>query len=156
MTVRGTALFAVLFFALGWPGRPNALDPLRNRLYWLGGWAVCVGHVLIAYDLAHGWSHDRAVEATAKQTADLVGFSFGGGVWINYGFLALWGADAAWRILLPSPYWMRSTALHWTILSSLAFIVFNATIVFGGWPGRIVGIIAMLAIAARRPKACST
>jgi hypothetical protein len=155
--VRGTALLAVILFALGWPWPSSTLSQNRSeRIAWLAGWAVCCIHIFIAFHWAHGWSHDRAVEATAKQTADLVGFSFGGGVWINYAFSALWGMDAAWRILFPSRYWMRSALVHWTILASLAFIVFNATIAFGGWPGRTAGILATLVIAVRRPRVRSS
>lgn len=149
--VRGTALVAVFFFALGWPWRsPRAVGDSWGRVYWLMGWAICFGHVLLAFHLAHQWSHDRAVEATAKQTADLVGFPFGGGVWINYGFLAIWGGDAAWRWRVPSRYWMRSARCHWAIIGFLAFIVFNATIVFGGWPGRIVGVAAVVIVLVRK------
>ncbi|MBX9680066.1 MAG: hypothetical protein K2X38_14990 [Gemmataceae bacterium] len=151
--VRGTALVAVFFFALGWPWRsPRPVDDSWGRVYWLMGWATCLVHVFVAFHLAHQWSHDRAVEATAKQTADLVGFPFGGGVWINYAFLAIWGMDAAWRWRFPSRYWMRSAGWHWTILGFLAFIMFNATVVFGGWRGRIVGVagVATLVIVLVR------
>jgi len=148
LMVRGTALASVLFFALGFPWLELPGRETNKRIAWAVGWLLCLIHVLLAFHFAHHWSHAAAVAATARQTAEAVGLDWGGGVWVNYAFLAVWGGDAAWRSLAPRRYWMRSRVLHWTIVGFLAFIVFNATIVFGGWGGRLVGVLAIVCILA--------
>lgn len=140
--LRGTALVSSACFALALylDLRRTGVGPDRGRLPWTFGAALCVAHVAAAFHWVHEWSHAHAVAATARQTGEIVGLEFGGGVWANYLLLAVWSADAAWRWLDPRRYWERPRAWTGWILGFLAFILFNATVVFGGWAGRVVGV----------------
>ena len=86
-------------------------------------------HVWCAFEYLYQWSHTVAYRETARQTAELFGVSWGGGLYLNYLFTAVWIADCAWVWL--SPHWWRSrapwvaTALH----VFLAFMWVNATLV---------------------------
>ena len=70
---------------------PARVEPART-LY-TAALAFAIVHVLVAFDLVYAWSHDAAIEATARQTAEVVGIRWGGGIFVNYLFLPLWSAD---------------------------------------------------------------
>src|SRR5689334_19798333 len=60
------------------------------RLFWALGCALLWAHIVFVFQFYHDWSHTRAFEHTARETAELVGFNFGGGIWFNYVFAAVW------------------------------------------------------------------
>src|SRR5262245_7595850 len=108
-------------------GRP--LD--RARLAWTFGYIAFLTHVALAFHFHHHWSHAEAWESTAKQTEAVTGLAWGGGIYANYLFILVWGLDVAWWWVWPDSYRARSTIVEWVIQGYLAFIVFNATVVFG-------------------------
>ncbi len=127
------------------------LSGFRRRWYrlwrwaWAIGFAFMLGHVAAAFHFFHHWSHREAYQSTAEQTQALLGFSFGAGVYFNYLFVAVWGADLllAWsiddrqRTLLPKAIGLRAIGLAF-----LVFIAFNSTVVFGTGMVRWLGIVA--------------
>jgi hypothetical protein len=117
------------------------------RRLWAAGAACAAVHVTLAFHLRHAWSHASAVAETARQTDELVGFRFGGGVWVNYAFLAVWTADALWWGLSPASFARRPPALDAAVRLFLLFIVVNGAIVFAHGPVRVLGASSLAALA---------
>jgi hypothetical protein len=102
--------------------------------------------MLAAFDVYHHWSHEAAYLDTARQTAEIFYVDWGGGLYFNYLFSVVWLADAAWMWLNEAAYNHRPRWISITIHSFLAFMFFNATIVFAaGWTRRF-GLAACLAL----------
>ena len=107
-------------------------DPIQRwkRVIWSASFACFVLHVIFAFWFYHAWSHSHAYHHTAQQTARVTGIDWGGGLFFNYAFIAAWLADVivSWRA---ESFWRQSVgyqrAIHWLF----AFMVFNATVVFG-------------------------
>src|SRR4051812_41967809 len=68
----------------------------RARGLWTLGCGFYLAHVLCAFGFFHHWSHGAAYQATARQTRELVGWEWGGGLFVNYLFTAIWVADVLW------------------------------------------------------------
>ena len=117
----------------------------QARWSWTVGCALYLLHVVCAFGFYHQWSHEAAYRHTARQTAEVIGIAWGGGLYFNYAFTLLWILDlAAWWLRdLDSPY--RSSPYFWTLHGVFAFMMFNATVVFGPPFWRwLAGIIALL------------
>jgi hypothetical protein len=95
------------------------------RVFWSSAWGLVVIHVLFAYHFQHHWNQAAALQHTAEMTERVVGWYWSGGLYINYLFLAVWGVDVV--RLLRSPERPSSTLMHLIA----AFMMFNATVVFG-------------------------
>jgi len=115
------------------------------RLAWSLGFLALVVHVLAAFHFAHQWSHDDAYAVTARRTAETVGISAGVGLYLNYLLVLVWGADVALWWLAPRWVFSRSFLSEAVLQGFLAFMIFNATVVFGsgwirwaGWVGTLV------------------
>jgi hypothetical protein len=118
------------------------------RVLWALGALSALAHVVSAFHVIHGWSHAAAVADTARQTQEALGFAFGGGVYVNYFFLALWTADAAWWWLSPATFRRRPPALDAGIRLFILFIFVNGAIVFPPGPVRIVGTLVVAGLGA--------
>ena len=118
------------------------------RALWTGGCLLYVVHVMAAFHFAHGWRHAAAYEHTAQQTAAFTGFAWGGGLWLNHLFTAVWAADVLAWWLRPLAYLDRPRWLTLSIHTWLAFITFNATVVFGQGLVRWLSAAAWLGVAA--------
>jgi hypothetical protein len=118
------------------------------RAFWTAGATLAIIHVALAFHVHHAWSHDSAFTETARQTRELLGVTFGGGVFVNYAFLAVWLADAAWWWLAPAKYAGRPRALDSAVRAFLLFIFFNGAIVFGKGPVRVAGLVSLAVLAA--------
>ncbi|MEK6283238.1 MAG: hypothetical protein AABN95_23015 [Acidobacteriota bacterium] len=129
----------------------------RRRSRWNSGvrvvWSIAcvslIAHFISAFQFYHGWSHAAAYGDTARQTEELFGLNWGGGLFINYALLIGWIVDILW--------WWRSgldsyrnrpwpLVVGWHAL--LVFIIFNATVVFGDgivrWVGLVIGVLLTL------------
>ena len=104
------------------------------RVTWLLSWIFCVVHVICAFHFQHRWDHSAALEHTANMTHRVVGIHWGGGLYINYMFIGWWGANALNLLRRhdslgghqsESP--QTDVAMH----AVAAFMMFNATVVFG-------------------------
>ena len=113
------------------------------RVAWTAGCLVFLLHVACAFGFYHHWSHRRAYDETARQTAEVVGLDWGGGLYANYAFTIIWMADAGWwwwRGL--ERYSARPRLVEWAIQGWMAFIAINGTVVFGTGPIRWFGLTA--------------
>lgn len=124
------------------------------RWLWALGCAAFLVHVAAAFHFVHGWSHAAAHAATARDTAAVTGFDSGAGLWLNYLFTALWLADVvAWWRLGVDGYRQRSAAWTIAVYGFMAFLAFNATVVFEeGWvrTGGILGSVMLAVLVALR------
>src|SRR6185295_17486741 len=90
-----TVRAALAFYFLALSVRVNArgrrawLD--SARLFWTVGFAAFLVHVACAFHFYHDWSHAKAYDDTARQTAAVTGWNWGGGLYINYLFAMVWG-----------------------------------------------------------------
>jgi len=140
--VTGSAAATVGWMILAWAAMRFA-DQLA-RLLWTFGLATLFVHLVLAFGLAHGWSHEAAVEHVRE-----VGGA-GAGIVVNYLFTMVWGVDVAWWWLNPSSRAKRPRWVAVTVHGFLAFVVVNATVIFGPTERRIIyavglGILATLA-----------
>jgi hypothetical protein len=133
---------------------------LRARRWWTIGCLACWAHIGLAMHFAHGWSHAAAYADTARQTRETTGLNWGGGIYFNYVFATAWLADVGWWWLSPISRAKRSTGLAWLLHGYLAFILFNATVVFESGPTRwatlaaCAGLLLLASlISCRRPPA---
>jgi hypothetical protein len=144
LIIHWSARIAFLLFAAAlaaWlVGKPRAA-----RLVWTCGFLLYLGHVAAAFQFRHHWSHEAAYEETARRTAELFGTPSGAGLYCNYAFTLVWAADVIWI------WWNEEThrRRRWIVMaihSFMAFMFFNATVVFGsGWV-RWMGLMVTLAI----------
>lgn len=143
MTITGYAVGATVF-ALSrgrrkWDG--------AARLAWTVACISLLAHVACAFHFYHAWSHQAAYLDTARQTADVFGLDWGGGLYVNYALVVCWVADVGW-------WWLRGHDAYrrrpWPLVAVwhafLFFIVFNATVVFENGLVRWAGLCACLCL----------
>jgi hypothetical protein len=121
-------------------GRESSAWQRRARVVWTIGCLALVAHTLCAFHFYHDWSQESALRETARQTAEVTGANWGGGLYVNYAFLAAWVADAAWWWRDLEKYRQR----HWAIIGVwqfvMIFMIFNATVVFKTGLVRWIGV----------------
>ena len=144
VSIAGYAIGSVIF-ALSNSSRSKAELCSATRLIWTIAVASLIAHFISAFHFYHGWSHAAAYEDTARQTRELFGFNWGGGLFINYALLIVWILDIAWwwRSGLDS-YRKRPWPLVVAWHGLLIFIIFNATVVFGDGSVRWIGLAICL------------
>jgi hypothetical protein len=146
------AVRSTIWSALGAWGLAEWLRLRRGggagRFLWALGALATVAHVAAAFHFTHGWSHAAAVADTARQTKGALGFAFGAGVYVNYLFLAVWTADAAWWCLSPVTFRRRPPALDAGIRLFILFIFVNGAIVVPHGPVRILGVLVVVTLVA--------
>ena len=126
------------------------------RRLWTAGAGLYVLHVAAAFHFVHGWSHADAFRFTADQTQAVTGLDWGGGLYVNYAFTAVWLADvlAWWRI--GTDYPRRWRRVYRAIQALFAFMVINATVVFGPpfwkWVAAAAALLLADAYASRRAR----
>lgn len=120
-----------LAWAALWLGVASAWVP-APAWAWRAGAILMLAHVLHAFGSVHGWSHDAAVEATARQVEAVTGWRLGAGVWANHAFLATW-----WVVAVSWPGLGAGWRRAWWAL--FVFMGFNAAVVFVAGPARWLG-----------------
>ncbi len=156
---RGTAQLAVACYLLrvlaDLSGSPSQSLAVWTRRSWtLGALAMAV-HVGAAFQFVHHWSHAEAVRHTAEQTAQVTGWDWGGGIYFNYAFAAYWLFDAfRWRRRKAQTNPPRFQ--FWATHAAFAFMMFNATVVFGPaywtWVALMFGGAVLLIWRFSRPR----
>jgi hypothetical protein len=127
-------------------------------LAWTAGCAVLLVHLGLAFHFEHHWSHAAALAHTARRTFEVTGVDWGGGIYFNYAFALLWVADVLlWRRRArrgqPTP-----RPVFWGIQAVFAFMMFNATVVFGPafWravvPGSVLALLMARLLLRRAPR----
>jgi hypothetical protein len=92
----------------------------RSRKLRTTGFAVYLLHVIFAFTYFYAWSHSVAERETARQTRELFGVEWGGGIYLNYLFTIAWGIDCAI---------FGGYRGQWAVRWFLAFMVVNASLV---------------------------
>ena len=98
---------------------------IASRVVSTAGLATYLVHVGFAFQFFYGWSHSTAYRETARQTEELFGVHWGGGLYLNYVFTILWSVDCALSHVL----WFSRSRVRIVIHAFLAFMVLNATVV---------------------------
>lgn len=139
-------LFGPVAAASSSAGSAQSVDRFYGAI-WFAAWLLCVLHVVCAFHFRHHWDHAVAIEHTAKMTETVVGIRWGGGLYINYLFLLFWGASAL--DVLRSGGHRSANGYRGELLlhAFAAFMMFNATAVFGPtwwWVPTIAVVAAIL------------
>jgi hypothetical protein len=148
--IRGTAILAVTCYAariiMDVAGLPSNRWRRRARVAWSLGGALLILHVVFAFQFRHAWSHAAAWEQTRQRTLELTGWETGAGVYANHAMTAVWLIDIiGWSVRLDWP--QRYRGWYWFVQAFLAFMMFNATAVFGPWYWKfVVALFAMVAL----------
>lgn len=127
-------------------------SPRRDRLgraCWTIGLALALLHVVLAFEYVHAWSHEAAIAATVRQSDERFGIGWRGGIYVNYVFLAIWLADVGWWWLAPASHRTRARWLERTRLAFFVFMFVNGAVIFAAWPGRLIGIAAVVIVLTR-------
>jgi hypothetical protein len=102
-----------------------------TRLVWTTACVALLTHVVCAFHFYHSWSHRAAYLDTARQTDEMIGLNWGGGLYVNYVVLMGWVVDVIWWWLGGlNSYRRRPRPLVFAWHGFLIFIIFNATVVF--------------------------
>lgn len=137
--------------------RTDKPESSRFRFCWAAAWGWCVIHVLCAFHFQHHWNHSAALKHTAEMTARVVGWNWSGGLYINYVFLIVWALDIIRlhrrksklsddaRQSVARQADVRSWAMQWIA----AFMMFNATVVFGPPWWIVVSVLVLVPISLR-------
>ena len=121
------------------------------RSAWTFGLLIYLSHVAAAFQFHHHWSHAAAYDETARRTAELFGLSSGAGLYFNYVFTAVWTCDAIWLWNGADTYRARPVWISLAVHCFMAFLFFNATVVFvSGWV-RLAGLTAALLVVSPWP-----
>ena len=153
LLTRWTVRLAVALYALALVARWHAHGRRpwlsRARLAWSVGCVLFLAHVACAFAFFHGWSHAAAYQETARRTGEQFGIFWGGGLFLNYAFALVWPADVlCWWCQGLEGYERRAAGLEWVVQGFLAFMSFNATVVFAAGPVRLAGVGGCLVLAA--------
>ena len=128
----------------------------------LGAWSISATgaillavHIVVAMAVRHGWSHSSALEATARQTNDMFGLDWNGGVYVNYAFAVVWISELfVWR-QWPEGYDSRPDWITWPLRGFYFVIIASAAVIFAtGWRRWMgLAILAMLLASwIKRPR----
>jgi hypothetical protein len=149
LLLRGTAWTSLLAWAAGeWHRTSAAGNDRSSRWAFTVGALALAAHTAVAFHVRHGWSHAAAWQETARQTEAMTGWAIGGGgLLVNYVFLGAWLAEALWWWLRPSSFRRRPKGLDRAVRAFFLFMFVNGAIVFVHGPMRILGIVAVLAVA---------
>lgn len=118
-----------------------------GRFVWTIACIALLAHVACAFHFYHGWSHVAAYQDTARQTDEMFGLNWGGGLYVNYALVIFWVLDVAW-------WWLRGLDAYrrrpWPLVAAwhgfLIFIIFNAAVIFAKGFVRWTGLVVCLCI----------
>lgn len=119
-----------------------------GRYLWTCGCLVFLAHIVAAFHWKHHWSHSEAHTHVLNRTAEMTGVQTGVGIYVNYLFATLWclGTVAWWTSL----NWPKHRIAYWSIQAVFAFLMFQATAVFGPPFWKPVAIAVILALIVLR------
>jgi hypothetical protein len=126
----------------------NQLFAPAARVFWTIACAFYLAHVTAAFHFYHDWNHIAALRHTAEQTRQVVGIDWGGGLYVNYAFTALWAADLIWWWTWPNAYTARPNWISVGLHAFMLFMAINAVIVFETGPMRWAGVGSIAGLTA--------
>lgn len=118
------------------------------RLIWTVACVSLLVHVAFAYHFYHHWSQESVFRETARQTADVTGLNWGGGIYFNYVLMAGWIIDVAWWWRGADAYRKRPRWITAMWQAFLIFMVFNSLVVFKTGAIRMIGIVMCLFVCS--------
>jgi hypothetical protein len=139
---RFTVRVSVLYYAIAVGGMLVRIRCGWVRIAWTLGWLAYLIHLGMAFHYYHHWSHVEAMRHTQERSG------FGEGVFVSHAFTLLWTADVlSWRL---APRWheTRSRWIGIALHAFMAFIVFNATVVYETGLIRWAGVAMFTGMAA--------
>jgi hypothetical protein len=154
---RGTAWLALTLYVASEVARHPGFRSASRRLAvcWLSslGCAALLGHILCAFHFHHHWSHGAAYADTARQTAALTGWSWGGGLYVNFVFAAVWVGEVVRLWITRAPVEVRAGWGIWLVRVFFLFMFVNGAVIFVTGPARWFGLLGclMLAVLWSRP-----
>ncbi|HEX6323628.1 MAG TPA: hypothetical protein VFZ36_07880 [Vicinamibacterales bacterium] len=148
--LRGTIWLAVAAWAVSEVLRAGGPPGRAARAAFTAGALLLAVHTAAAFQLHHGWSHAEAFSHTALRTEQMTGVASGSGLYLNYAFIALWLADAAWWWLRPDAYLHRARLADALVFAFFVFMMVNGAVVFAAGPMRLFGAAAVAAALAAR------
>ncbi len=143
LALSGAAMGAIAKFA----ARSNPRGKAFARWAWTIGCFGLLSHVACAFHFYHNWSQASAYRETARQTAELFSFHWGGGLYINYAFMTAWLVNVLWWWRGFSAYDQRPRAWVWGWRAFFLFMIFNATVVFKTGALRWIGLAMCVGMA---------
>ena len=153
LLTRVTIWLALGFYAASQVERRRATAAIRGVGLWLLtlGCGLYLAHVTLAFQVHHQWSHAAAVAHIAAETQALVGWHWGGGIYLNYLFSTLWVGETAWWWLSPERYGTRARGVELSVRGVVLFMIVNGAVVFVNGPQRWLGgaIVGVLLVAWR-------
>ncbi len=155
LLTRVTIWLALGLYAAAQVARRRSAARSRGAGLWLltSGWGLYIAHVLLAFDVHYDWSHAMAYAETATQTEALTGWRWGGGLYVNYLFSAVWGVELCWWRWARERYEGRATWLELVIRGFFLFMIVNGAVVFVNGPQRWLGVaIVGVLLVAWRPR----
>jgi hypothetical protein len=111
-----------------------------------GALALSLAHAAVAFDARYAWSHAAAYAGTAQQLDRAIGVRWGGGLYLNYAFYAIWCVDLGWWWMNRPSYLARPRAVDHIVSGVLFFIFLNGAVIFASGPVRILGSVVMLIV----------
>ena len=126
----------------------NHTDCFSRSNMWTLGYVAFVIHFISAFHYKYEWSHAMALELTAKQTFQITGITTGIGLYFNYFFALTWLSDLLWLKLAYQSYKNRPQWIYYGIHGFMAFMWFNATVIFGSLIAQLIGIFAFLSVVS--------
>ncbi|MXZ70323.1 MAG: hypothetical protein F4Z04_02255 [Acidobacteria bacterium] len=137
---------ALLLYVAGEYGRTRRVPATWARPLWLLGGLFYLAHVAAAFGIHHDWSHADAYDYTAARTEAFLGLAWGGGLWANYGFTAIWVAEGAWWQFWPVHHERRSAVWTTAIRCAFFFMIANGAVLFVNNPRRLLGVGVLMAL----------
>jgi hypothetical protein len=98
-------------------------------------WAAYLVHLGMAFHYYHHWSHADAVRHTREVSG------VGEGIYVSHLFTLAWTADVAAWWLRPGAYAARPAWVGRLLHGFMAFVIFNATVVYETGPIRWAGLL---------------
>jgi hypothetical protein len=147
---RFTIRLALVYYGLAtglslwlWPWEWSPLSARGSlaRWSWTLGWATYLVHLVMAFEHYHHWSHADAMRHTEHVSG------FGPGIFFSHLFTLLWTGDVAYWWLWPQRYAVRAPWNGRLLHGYMAFVIFNATVVYETGPTRWAGIALFTALA---------
>src|SRR5262245_50745387 len=131
--VRGTAWLAMAVLGASaaarlarTPGQSG--DESRRRVLWTAACILLWIHAACAFQFVHHGSHAAAYAHTARQTAQVIGLDWGGGIYFNYLLMILWAGDVAWWWLATRSFRARPPVIGRIVRGFVAFMTLNAAV----------------------------
>ena len=137
---------ALLLYVAAEYGRTRRTPAPWVKPVWLLGAAAYLAHVAAAFATSYGWSHGEAYAQTAAQTEAFIGLRWGGGIWVNYVFTAIWVGEGLWWQAWPAHHARRARAWTFVLRGIFLFMIANGAVVFVVGPRRVPGIAIIAAL----------